>query len=96
MELVDLDEIINFSDDYYAVDLQAGKYYSSVTPWDITVDITPPPSSLQETVLKFTMGTGSIVFSIELTWVNEPSLEAGKTYLISIVNNIAVAAEVTV
>ena len=75
--------------------LAANTYYLFADPVS-TLDIATVETSLDEIVLQFTAGDGvSISFPASLAWVGEPSFEAGKTYIISIVNNIAVAAEVT-
>jgi hypothetical protein len=76
--------------------LSANRYYQFSAPVS-ALNIATVETSVDEIVLRFTAGDGaSISFPASLAWINEPSFEAGKTYLISIVNNIAVAAEVTV
>jgi hypothetical protein len=76
--------------------LAANTYYVFSAPV-VSLDIATIETSLDEIVMQFTAGDGaSISFPASLAWINEPTFEAGKTYLISIVNNIAVAAEVTV
>lgn len=75
--------------------LAANTYYVFSAPV-VSLNIATVETSLDEIVLQFTAEDGvSISFPASLSWVGEPSFEAGKTYLISIVNNIAVAAEVT-
>lgn len=74
----------------------ANCYYTFNAPLT-ALTVTAVETSPAETVLKFTVGdSASISFPSSLSWVGEPSFETGKTYLVSIVNNIAVAAEVTV
>lgn len=60
--------------------------------------VTAVAVSLLETVIRFTTAdTGFTAnFPDSLNWVGTPEFDAGKTYIVSIVNNIAVAAEVTV
>lgn len=76
--------------------LSANRYYVFSAPVS-ALNIATIETSLDEIVMQFTAGDGaSISFPASLKWVGEPEFEPGKTYLISIVNNIAVAAEVTV
>jgi hypothetical protein len=79
---------------------EPGNYYWIHDVQILMVNITDPTSMIESVILVELSteddGGGSIDFPLSLKWVGEPEFEPGKTYLISIINNIAVAAEVTV
>lgn len=95
LKLVETDE-----GGYLNLYCEPGNYYKVYDVQLLSVSL-PESASTRETVIWVELsseenGGGSISFPTSLQWVGEPSFEAGKTYLISIVNGIAVAAEVTV
>ena len=75
----------------------AHTFYTFTAPLT-ALTVTAVAASLLETVIRFTAaGAGFTAnFPDTLNWVGTPEFDAGKTYIVSIVNNIAVAAEVTV
>lgn len=77
----------------------AGVYYKSTDPIT-SLDVTAVELSASETVLRFTVSgdVASFVptFPATLRWMNEPTFESGKTYVISIFDGMAVAGEVAV
>lgn len=75
----------------------------SITPnvfhmWDvveslnITLATPDDPAILNEYMFQFTSGATATVLSLpsNIVWMSEPTIEASKTYQISIVNNLAV------
>lgn len=72
--------------------LQGGNYYYCDYPVTI-LTFEGIEKTLSEIIIQFTCA-GSITFPDTLKWIGSPSFEAGKTYVISIINNIAVAGEI--
>ena len=74
------------------VPLEGGNYYYYDNVMGLS--IASVEETLEEIILHISFYGGSIIFPDTLQWIGTPSFEAGKTYVISIVNNIAVAGEI--
>lgn len=80
--------------------LTANKYYRWInTPTSITVTLATPSNTsiLNNYMFEFTASSSGCTLSVPSTikWINgtAPSIEAGKTYQISIINNLATVAK---
>ena len=104
MEYVSLDEFNTGSS--VSVELEGGKYYKlfNSTPPNNDYTITSVESTLQEIIIEIDTTEGGpddpaswvwVGFPSTIMWLHTPEFTPGK-WLVSIVNNIAVAAEVTV
>lgn len=73
-------------------ELQPNTYYK-FNGGSLSVTLAAASANMSEYVLEVTM-TGSLTLPSSIVWANEdvPTFEAGKTYVISIVNNLAVYA----
>ncbi len=80
--------------DIDGVVLESGKYYYLDYPIQMTLGVTSVEKSFSEIIVEFEYTSGTVSFPDTLKWIGNPSFEAGKTYIISIINNIAVAGVV--
>lgn len=80
----------------YAVTPNVFHVWGTVTSLSITLATPTDSSIMNEYLLQFTSGSTATSFSTPSTvvWVSEPSIEANKTYQVSIVNNIGIIASV--
>ena len=72
------------------VPLEGGKYYY-YEEINMGLSIASVEQTLEEIIVQFYFNGGSVEFPDTLQWIGTPSFESGKTYVISIINNIAVA-----
>ena len=66
--------------------------WGTVTSLNITLATPDDSTILNEYMFQFTSGATATVLSLpsDIVWISEPTIEASKTYQISIVNNLAV------
>lgn len=84
------------SDTSYAVTPNVFHVWGTVTSLTITLATPTDSSIMNEYLFQFTSGSTATSLSTPSTvvWVSEPSIEANKTYQVSIVNNIGIIASV--
>ena len=80
------------------IHLEGNKYYfQNEEAGDSIVEglsVASVEQTLSEIIIRFRYISGGVSFPDTLQWIGTPSFESGKTYVISIVNNIAVAGEI--
>ena len=84
------------SDTSYEVTPNVFHVWGTVTSLSITLATPTDSSIMNEYLFQFTSGSTATSLSTPSTvvWVSEPSIEANKTYQVSIVNNIGIIASV--
>lgn len=84
------------SDTSYSVTPNVFHVWGTVTSLTITLATPTDSSIMNEYLFQFTSGSTATSLSTPSTvvWVSEPSIEANKTYQVSIVNNIGIIASV--
>lgn len=84
------------SDTSYEVTPNVFHVWGTVTSLTITLATPTDSSIMNEYLFQFTSGSTATSLSTPSTvvWVSEPSIEANKTYQVSIVNNIGIIASV--
>ena len=70
--------------------------WGTITALSLTLEAVSDATVYNEYMFEFVSGTTATTLSLPdtISWVSEPSVEAGKTYQCSIVNNIGVIAAV--
>ena len=84
------------SDTSYAVTPNVFHVWGTVTSLTITLATPTDSSIMNEYLFQFTSGSAATSLSTPSTvvWVSEPSIEANKTYQVSIVNNMGIIASI--
>lgn len=84
------------SDTSYAVTPNVFHVWDTVTSLTITLAAPTDSSIMNEYLFQFTSGSTATSLSTPSTvvWVSEPSIEANKTYQVSIVNNMGIIASI--
>ena len=79
-------------DTTYSIEPNVFHMWDEVASLNITLATPDDPTILNEYMFQFTSGTTATVLSLpsNIVWISEPTIEASKTYQISIVNNLAV------
>lgn len=91
----DKNTIVEFASNIIALD--ANKYYrltSAQTSLSITLNAPTDTTIKNEYFIEFPYSSGSVSFPVDVIWENgeTPTFEGGKTYQVSIVNNLAMYA----